>query len=117
VLAVPLNINLVKKIGIIGSAWSNLGSYIKYNTIRIVFLKRKFNLQPFTRQTAYVLIHSIGCFLFTYFLFKNLEGWLGIFIRSIAFVVLFTSTAIYLKLSPDLEPVVQSVKKRLKLGN
>jgi O-antigen/teichoic acid export membrane protein len=117
ILAVPLNIILVKKFGIIGSAWSNLGSYIIYNTIRIVFLKRKFNLQPFTKQTVYVLLHSVVCFLVIYFLFKNFEGWTGIIIRSIAFVVLFTSTAIYLELSPDLPPVVQTIKKRLKLGD
>src|SRR6478672_7887176 len=117
VLAVPLNIILVKKFGIIGSAWSNLGSYIIYNTIRIIFLKRKFNLQPFTKQTLYVLLHSIACFLVTYFLFKNFEGWSGIIIRSIAFVVLFTSTAIYMELSPDLAPVLQTIKKRLKFGD
>ncbi|HJW17954.1 MAG TPA: polysaccharide biosynthesis C-terminal domain-containing protein, partial [Flavisolibacter sp.] len=117
VLAVPLNIILVKKFGIIGSAWSNLGSYIIYNTIRIIFLKRKFNLQPFTRQTGYVLLHSIACFLVTYFLFKNFEGWAGIFIRSLFFVALYSSTAIYLQLSPDLDPVVQTIKKRLKPGN
>jgi O-antigen/teichoic acid export membrane protein len=114
-LAVPLNIILVKQYGIIGSAWSNLASYIIYNTIRIIFLKRKFNLQPFSRQTLFVLAHNIACFVFIYFLFKNLEGLTGIVLRSIAFMVLYITTAFYFKLSADIEPVLQTIKKRLGL--
>jgi O-antigen/teichoic acid export membrane protein len=116
-LAVPLNIILVKQYGIIGSAWSNLASYIIYNTIRIIFLKRKFNLQPFSRQTLFVLAHNIACFVFIYFLFKNLEGLTGIVLRSIAFMVLYITTAVYFKLSADIEPVMQTIKKKLRLGN
>jgi hypothetical protein len=108
---------LVKEYGIIGSAWSNLASYIIYNTIRIVFLKRKFNLQPFSKQTVFVLAHSIICFLLIYFLFKSVGGWTGIMLRSLSFVLLFATTAIYLQLSPDLAPVTQTIKKRLRLGN
>lgn len=116
-LAVPLNIVMVRTYGIIGSAWSNLASYIIYNTIRIVFLKRKFNLQPFSKQTFFVLAHSLICFCIIYFLFQALGGWTGILLRSIAFVLLFVTTAIYLKLSPDIQPVLQTIKKRLKFGN
>jgi hypothetical protein len=116
-LTVPLNIILVKEYGIIGSAWSNLASYVIYNTIRIIFLKRKFNLQPFTMQTVFVLAHSVICFLLIYILFKNVEGWMGMILRSLSFVILFVITAVYLKLSPDLAPVTQTIKKRLRLGN
>jgi O-antigen/teichoic acid export membrane protein len=117
VLAVPLNIILVKKYGIIGSAWSNLVSYIIYNSVRIIFLKKKFNLHPFSLQTVYVLAHSAICFYAIHFLFKTWEGWIGIILRSLAFIVLFGVTAVYLKLSPDVMAVVQTIKKRLKPGN
>ena len=114
-LAVPLNILLVREYGIIGSAWSNLASYIIYNAIRIVFLKRKFNLQPFTRQTAYVILHSFACFLLIYLLFMTMSGWLGILLRTAAFVVLFAVTAVYFNLSADIQPVLQTVRKRLRI--
>ncbi|MGZ3848861.1 MAG: lipopolysaccharide biosynthesis protein [Flavisolibacter sp.] len=113
---VPLNIILVKKYGIIGSAWSNLASYIIYNTIRIIFLKRKFNLQPFTRHTLMVLGHSLTCFLLVYWLFRHSQGITGIIWRSLVFILLFTTTAAYLKLSSDLDPLIRSVKKKLKIG-
>jgi hypothetical protein len=112
-LTVPLNIVLVKQYGIIGSAWSNLAAYFIYNVVRIIFLWRKFRMQPFTIQTAWVLLHSVACYLVMYLLCRGLDGWAGIFVRSILFVLLFVFTAIYLKLSPDIEPVVNTIKKRL----
>jgi hypothetical protein len=42
-------------------------------------------------------------------------GWL--FIRSISFIVLFIGGAIAIKLSPDIIPVLQSIRKRLRLRN
>lgn len=115
-LVVPLNIILVKHYGIIGSAWSNFASYVVYNTIRIIFLKRKFNLQPFSKKTLWLLAHALICYLIVYFLFRHMGGWTGILLRSAVFVLLYIPTAIYFKLSPDIEPVLQTVKKRLGIG-
>jgi O-antigen/teichoic acid export membrane protein len=114
-LIIPLNIWLVKEYGIIGAAWSNLASYIIYNSIRIIFLKRKFNLQPFSRYTLFVLLHSTACFLLIYFLFREYTGWLAIFLRTTIFITLFIGTALYFRLSPDLQPVMESFRKRLRI--
>ncbi len=114
-LAVPLNIFLVKNYGIIGSAWSNLIAYVIYNSIRIVFLKRKFNLQPFTTNTAYVITQGIICFTATYYLFKSIEGWAGMFSRSAFFVIVFVISAYYFKISPDIQPVWLTIKKKLRM--
>ncbi|MBD0332674.1 MAG: polysaccharide biosynthesis protein, partial [Chitinophagaceae bacterium] len=114
-LIVPLNIILVKQYGIIGSAWSALISYTVYNSIRLVFLKSKFNLHPFSEKTIKVLLHSAACFILIYFLFKELNGWWGMIIRSVAYVALFIPTAIAFQLSPDIEPVMATIRKKLKL--
>lgn len=113
VLVVPLNIILVKKFGIIGSAWSNLVAYFIYNLIRIIFLKRKFNLQPFTQQTLWVVLHGVACFLVIYIVFIIMEGWLGILLRTIAFILLYGGTAIFFQLSPDIKAVTATLQKRL----
>ncbi|HEY0058798.1 MAG TPA: polysaccharide biosynthesis C-terminal domain-containing protein, partial [Flavisolibacter sp.] len=114
-LAVPLNIYLVKNYGIIGSAWSNLLAYVIYNTIRIVFLKRRFNLQPFTVHTAWVLLHGMACFVITYFLFRGLEGWYAMMLRTLFFILLSAGTAWYFKVTPDIIPVVHTLAKKLRL--
>jgi O-antigen/teichoic acid export membrane protein len=115
VLAVPLNIILVKEYGIIGSAWSNFTAYFVYNLIRIIFLKRKFNLQPFTKHTLWALLHGAGCFIVVYFVFKNMDGFAGILIRTAIFILLYAVTAIFFQLSPDVKPIVETVKRRLRL--
>lgn len=114
-LIIPLNIWLVKEIGIVGAALSNLISYIIYNIIRIYFLKRKFNLQPFSRYTVYVLLHSASCFTIIYFLFRDFTGWWSIAARTIVFIALFGTTAIWLNLSPDLKPVASTIRRRLRI--
>lgn len=114
-LIIPLNVWLVKEFGIIGAAWSNLVSYIIYNSIRIVFLKRKFDLQPFSMQSLYVLLHSVACFSLVYFLFRSFEGWVGIFLQTTVFIIVFIATAIYLQLSPDIRPVAETIRKRFRI--
>jgi hypothetical protein len=63
------------------------------------------------------LLHSTACFLVVYFAFVNLSGWIGIVLRSIIFIALFMTTAFYFNLSPDLKPVLGTIKKRLRIGN
>jgi O-antigen/teichoic acid export membrane protein len=111
-LAVPLNIILVKRFGIIGAAYSNLIAFSIYNGIRLFFLWWKFNLMPFNRNTILVLLHAVACYVACYFLFLKLNGWNGIIISSIVFTAVFSVTALYLRLSPDIQPVFNSIKKR-----
>jgi O-antigen/teichoic acid export membrane protein len=117
ILAVPLNIILVKEYGIIGSAVSNFTAYFIYNTIRIVFLKKKFNLLPFTQKTFWAIVHGAACFIVIHFLFQHMTGIVGIGVRTIAFVIVYATTALFFQLSPDINPVMETVKKRLRLGN
>jgi O-antigen/teichoic acid export membrane protein len=114
-LIIPLNIFMVRKYGIIGSAWSNLISYLIYNLIRIIFLKAKFHLQPFSPQTVWIILNGIGCYLVASFLCKELTGWTGMLLRSIAFVILYIFIAFYFRLSPDLKPVIKSMRNKLRL--
>ncbi len=72
-------------------------------------------MQPFTLGTLGVLVHGAICFFAIYFLFQNLQGWIGIICRSMAFLILFCITAFYFKLSPDLVPLSTTLKRKLGL--
>jgi len=111
-LAIPLNIILVKRFGIIGAAYSNLIAFSIYNLIRLYFLWWKFKLMPFSWKTAVILLHGVGCYFICYFIFARLSGWPGIIVSSIVFIALFASTAFVLNLSPDIQPVWATIKKR-----
>jgi len=112
-LAIPLNIILVKRMGIVGAAYSNLIAFSVYNFIRLYFLWAKFKLFPFSQLTLMVILHAVVCYFTCYFLFRSIEGWPGIIITSIVFTGLFSITAYYFKLSPDIQPVWNTIKKRI----
>jgi O-antigen/teichoic acid export membrane protein len=112
-LTASLNILLVKKFGIVGAAWSNLAAYSVYNAVRIIFLWKKFNVQPFNWKTLHTLIIALACYFICYFIFGNMHSWLSIFLTSGLYVAMFGFAAVYFNLSPDIMPVWQTVKKRL----
>lgn len=114
-LAVPLNVILVKELGINGAAWSTLIAFTMYNIVRLLFLWRKFRMQPFSINTLYVILHALICYAVCYFLFRHMHDFWGILLRSSVFVVIFGVSAYYLKISPDIEPVVQTMRKRLRI--
>jgi len=113
-LAVPLNYILVKEYGIIGAGYSHLIAFTVYNTIRIIFLQRKFNMHPFSIKSLYSIILALACYAITYFLFINFHGFLGIVLKSAVFISLFTFSILYFKLSPDTIPVLSVVRKRIR---
>jgi O-antigen/teichoic acid export membrane protein len=113
-LALPLNYTLTREMGMIGPAISNIIAFTIYNGIRYGFLWKKFRMQPFTVHTLYTLIAVAVCFLITYYLFSDKTGIEWIILRSTVFSVLFVTAVISLKLTPDLRPVLSTIKKRFR---
>ncbi len=111
----PLTYILTKQYDILGPAIANLISISIYNAIRIIFLWKKFKLFPFTIQSFYTVLLAAGCFTACYFIFMPLHGFAGLVLRSLAFILLYVTGVIYLDLSPDLKPVLQTIRKRLGL--
>ncbi len=114
-LMLPLTLFLTKRYDILGPAYSSLISISIYNLIRIAFLWRKFKLFPFTKESIYTVLLAAACFAICHFAFLSLHGFGGLVIRSVAFIVLYSTGVIYFNLSPDLGPVWQTVQKRLGL--
>ncbi len=115
VCMLPLSYFMVKKYDIVGPAIANLISYSIFNAIRIMFLWKKFRLQPFTRASVYVVVLAAGCYVVCYYLFRNMQGFTVLFMRSVVFLILFGGAALFFRLSPDIEPVWNTVLKRMKL--
>ena len=114
-LMLPLSYILTKRFDIVGTGTANLISISIYNIIRIIFLWKKFKLFPFTIQSLYTISFAALCYIICYFLFMNIHGLAGLFLRSIAFLFIYITGVLYLNLSPDVKPVMQSVLKRLKI--
>lgn len=112
-LIIPLSYILTVEYGLIGPAIANLVSFSIYNAIRYLFLWRKFGMQPFSRKTVEVILLAILLYAVVHYTTGNLEGLAGLFTRTIAFMLLFLAAVYFRNISPDVKPLVHSVRKKL----
>jgi O-antigen/teichoic acid export membrane protein len=116
VFTLPANYILVRKIGFIGPAIADLATFAVYNGIRCLFLYRKFGMQPFNLKSLYTLLLAALGYLICQFLFDTHHGFLWLVVRSIVFIGVFGAGVLLLRLSDDILPVWQTIKKRLGLA-
>ncbi len=113
-LAVPLNYILVKEFGIIGAGYSNFISLTIYNIIRIIFLKKKFNMHPFSNKTIYAIVLAFICYSICYYTFLPMHGFFAIMLKTTVFTASYGGAIIYFDLSPDVLPIWGTIKGRVR---
>ncbi len=113
IIMLPLTYILAINFGIIGPAIGSLVSISIYNMIRIIFLWKKFKLFPLTIHSLQTIFLAAACYGACYFAFREMHGLAGMFVRSLAFILLYATGTVYMRLSPDIYPVMQTIKKRL----
>jgi O-antigen/teichoic acid export membrane protein len=115
-LTLPLNYIMAKELGIVGPAIADLITFTIYNAVRWIFLYRKFDMQPFTKESFYTILLVSADYFICFFAFNNRHGLLWLFIRSLSFLTIYIAGVLLLKLSDDVLPVWQTVKKRLRIN-
>jgi O-antigen/teichoic acid export membrane protein len=115
-ISLPLNYILAKRMGVVGPAIATLLAALIYNAIRYCFLLRKFRMQPFGKQTVFTLLLALGGFFLTHLLFGEQQGIWGMIFRSAFFLIIFSGGALLLKLSPDIIPVWNTLKKKIPIS-
>lgn len=113
VFMLPLTYILTKTYGVTGPAIANLISMTIYNTIRIIFLWKKFRLFPFTMASLYALLWAGLSYVVCYFPFAHMHGFTALVLRSAAFITVYGAGVIGFRLSPDIMPVWETILKRL----
>ncbi|HWI92919.1 MAG TPA: oligosaccharide flippase family protein [Flavisolibacter sp.] len=112
-MTIPMNYFLTKEFYSIGTAASNLITFSIYNTIRYLFLLKKFKMQPFDLKTLYTIILAATTFFICFWLFDTHKGFGWIVLRSSVFTAIFGTGMFLLKLTPDAMPVLITLKKKL----
>lgn len=113
IIMLPLSYFFTKMYGIVGPPLAGLISYTIYNSIRIYFIWIKYRLFPFSKKTLSNLALALFAFFVTYFAFKSMHGFWALAGRSLLFSVIYLFGVLYMKLSPDIIPVIRSVRDRL----
>ncbi|RYY63014.1 MAG: lipopolysaccharide biosynthesis protein [Chitinophagaceae bacterium] len=115
VLMIPLTIFLTKTYNILGPAIAGFIAISVYNSMRIIFLWKKYKLFPFTDRSLYAVITAIACWAACHYAFLQVSGWSGMIGRSVMFVVLYGGLNVWFRLSPDIHPVVATILKKTGL--
>jgi len=108
----PLTYLMVKNFGMMGAAYSELIVLSLFNLVRFEFLRRTYNMQPFTKKTLYALLLALGSYFITYYPLKYVGGWAGIISRTILFSGLMAAGTFLLQLTPDVMQLINNLKKR-----
>ena len=112
-LIIPLSYYLTVTYGILGPAIANLISFSFYNFVRFLFLWKKFNMQPFSIKTFEVIVIAILAYGLTYFCFRSLNGLAGLVCRPVLFSTIYLTGTYMRRISPDLIPIVDNIKRRM----
>ncbi len=120
-MIIGTNLIFIKPFGIVGASIASAISALAYSLMRLVFLKRKYGMQPFSYRHILILIIGAGAYLLSLLVpdlysekFKVMSLILDIIVRSTLISVVFISLVYVFKLSPDLQRFAGKILKRLK---
>jgi putative effector of murein hydrolase LrgA (UPF0299 family) len=71
-------------------------------------------MQPFSSKTIIAVTSSVIIYFLCYYLFRNLNNWFGIVVRSGVFSMAFILSVVYFRLSPDAPQLWEIAVSRLK---
>lgn len=115
VLMIVLNMIFIPSYGIEGSAFATLITVAIYNTIKLIFVVKKMNLYPFSNKTLYSIAILILCFLLFYFWDFNFHPIVNIALKSVIITAFYVILNYKLKLSEELNNIVDLGLKKLKI--
>jgi O-antigen/teichoic acid export membrane protein len=112
VLAIILNIILIPLYGINGAGLATFIAIVVYNTIKIIFVKQKFNMLPFTSETLKITILLIVLVIGFYFWEFPFNIYLNIALKSIALGLVYGFLIFKLNVSEDIS---EAIRKYLRI--
>jgi O-antigen/teichoic acid export membrane protein len=107
VLVVVLNMIFIPMFGINGSALATFIAISVYNTIKIYFVKQKYQMSPFTRETAKVSVLIFLVFVLFYFWEFPFHPLINIAIKSVMIVGLYVFVIFKLAISEDISGMIK----------
>lgn len=111
VTVIVLNKFLIQKFGIDGAAMATLITILIFNTIKIWYIKKKFNMQPFTRNSIIVLFLVFALFLSFNYINILETPFLNIIVKSISIMAIYLFLIVKLKLSEDINMLINKYIK------
>jgi O-antigen/teichoic acid export membrane protein len=99
-------------VGINGAALATAISVLLFNLIRLILIKVKFGIQPFSFKTLYTLVLLVVIYILSNYvpIFGNV--YINLLWRTFYILALFVPTILWLNLSEDINKIVVDLRKR-----
>ncbi len=114
VLNITGNAILIPKYDIFGVALASLFALFVFNLLKVIVIQRLFSIHPFSKNHFFLLLIGGLVYLSVYFIPLEFHPLLNITIRSILIGGLFMSLVYFLKISKDINGLVDSVIGKLR---
>ena len=88
-------------------------SVLLFNLIRLVLIKVKMNMHPFSLQTIKTILLLFVMFFVLDFLPNSSYAFVDIIWKSIVVFILFIAAVLYLNLSEDINKLIIEVRKKI----
>lgn len=109
ILTIVTNYIFIHKIGIIGAALATALTAFIYNFGKWLFVKWKFNMQPFSRKTLVVIGIIIITTIIGYYVPKLNNWYLDVLLRSSIATIVYSILILGTKVSPDINAAMKMV--------
>ncbi|MBS1656261.1 MAG: polysaccharide biosynthesis protein [Bacteroidetes bacterium] len=108
------NYLLVRKMGIIGSAYATLIAFTIYNFVRFVIIWKLFKMQPFTLENLKTIAIALICFLLCWLIPAINDLYLDVIVKSIPFMLIYGFLIIKANISKDINDLYYGAFNRIK---
>ena len=108
-LTISLNILFIPLYGLNGAAIATLISITLYSLAKWLFVVLKMKLYPFTKNTIIALFLTVVSFILFYFWDFPFHPFVNIVLKSILVTVFYVGLSYYLKISSDINFVINAV--------
>jgi O-antigen/teichoic acid export membrane protein len=115
VLLIGTNFLLIPKYGIEGAAVATLISIVIVNSIRLIIIKVKMGILPFTIKSIYIPVIGIITYVIVYFIPPVEWFVLDIIIRSVIITSVFVPAMYLLKVSDEFNGLIDKTLRVIKL--
>lgn len=111
VVTIAANYLLIPLYGIEGAALASAFALITYNGVKYVYLLIKMSLQPFTLKTLGITVLGTVALFISYAVINTGVMYADVPLKSAAFLVMFFVPILYLRISPDINDLIQKYLK------
>ncbi|AWG23407.1 sugar isomerase [Flavobacterium faecale] len=113
-LTVVLNMFFIPRFGITGSAFATLLSITLYSLAKLMFVVKRMDLYPFSKQTVWSILLTAGLFFAFYFWEFPMYPLVAIALKSILVTIAYWYLNYKFTISPEINGVIDGLLRKIK---